>query len=111
MEWAIVAGRRILAPAFADRGVSRGQSGDIPRMLTSVFYIGAPTFSFKLRPMYTQDTDWTPFQTNSYSENIVVSGIEPSTSGSIARNSGHYSTEAVKIKLTEHKYQMRWTDL
>jgi hypothetical protein len=37
---------------------------------------------------------WTPFQTHCFSENLVVSGVEPGTSESAARNSDHYTTEA-----------------
>jgi hypothetical protein len=32
---------------------------------------------------------WTPFQTHYFSENLVAQGIEPGTSGSVARNSDH----------------------
>ena len=39
--------------------------------------------------------EWTPFQTHYYSENLVAPGIEPGTSVSVARNSDHYTTEAV----------------
>jgi hypothetical protein len=44
--------------------------------------------------------EWTPFQTHCYSENLVAPGIEPGTSGSAARNSDHYTTEAVLLTLT-----------
>jgi hypothetical protein len=37
----------------------------------------------------------TPFQTPYFSENLVGSGIDPGTSGSVARNSDHWTTEAV----------------
>jgi hypothetical protein len=32
-----------------------------------------------------------------FSENLVGPGIEPGTSGSVARNSNHYTTEAVPL--------------
>jgi hypothetical protein len=32
---------------------------------------------------------WTPFQTQYFSENLVVKGIEHGTSGFVARNSDH----------------------
>jgi hypothetical protein len=35
------AGRRILVPTFAYRGVSHGQRGGTPGTLISVFYTGA----------------------------------------------------------------------
>jgi hypothetical protein len=40
----------------------------------------------------THEAEWTPFQTHYFSENLVAPGIEPGTSGSVARNSGHYTT-------------------
>jgi hypothetical protein len=43
----------------------------------------------------TQGVEWTPFQTHYLSENLVAPGIEPVTSGSVARNSDHYTTETV----------------
>jgi hypothetical protein len=36
-----------------------------------------------------------PVQTHYFSENLVVQGIELGTTGSVARNSDHYTTEAV----------------
>jgi hypothetical protein len=42
-----------------------------------------------------------PFQTHYFSENLVAAGIEPGTSGSVARNSDHWTTEAV-YKLTSN---------
>jgi hypothetical protein len=35
----------------------------------------------------THETEWNPFQTYYLSENLVAPGIEPGTSGSVARNS------------------------
>jgi hypothetical protein len=35
----------------------------------------------------THEAEWTLFQTHYFSENLVVLGIEPETSGSVARNS------------------------
>jgi hypothetical protein len=37
----------------------------------------------------THEAEWTPFQTHYFSENLVVPGIEPRGSGSVARNSDH----------------------
>jgi hypothetical protein len=34
------------------------------------------------------EAEWTPFQTD-FSEILVAQGIEPGTSGSVARNSDH----------------------
>jgi hypothetical protein len=41
--------------------------------------------------------DCTPFQTHYLSENLVAPGIEPGTSGYVARNSENYATKAVLI--------------
>jgi hypothetical protein len=38
---------------------------------------------------YHHEAELTPFQTHYFSENLVASGIEPDTPGSVARNSGH----------------------
>jgi hypothetical protein len=35
------------------------------------------------------EAEWTPYQTHCYSENLVVPGNEPGTSGFAARNSDH----------------------
>jgi hypothetical protein len=43
------------------------------------------------------EAEWTPFQTPYLSENLVGPGIEPGPTGSVARNSDHYTTEAVNI--------------
>jgi hypothetical protein len=43
----------------------------------------------------TDEVVWTPFQTHYYLENMEAPGIEPVTSGSVARNSDHKTTEAV----------------
>jgi hypothetical protein len=37
---------------------------------------------------------------NYFSENLVTPGIEHETSGSVARNSDHYNTEAVIVIAT-----------
>jgi hypothetical protein len=44
--------------------------------------------------------EWTPFQTHYYSENLAAPEIEPGTSGSAARKSDHFTTEAVQFILT-----------
>jgi hypothetical protein len=43
----------------------------------------------------THEAECTPFQTHCFSEKLVAPGIDPGTSGSVARNSGHQTTEAV----------------
>jgi hypothetical protein len=49
----------------------------------------ASTFSFKQLLNYPHEAEWTPFQTHYFSENLVALGIEPGTSGSVARNYDH----------------------
>jgi hypothetical protein len=44
--------------------------------------------------LYSRVSEWTLFQTHYFSEDLVVPGIESGTSGSVARNSDHYTTEA-----------------
>jgi hypothetical protein len=36
---------------------------------------------------YPHEAEWTPFQTHYFSENLVEPGMEPGTSGSVAKNS------------------------
>jgi hypothetical protein len=49
--------------------------------------------SFEALPCYIHtyihphEAEWTPFQTHYFSENLVAQGIEPRSSGSVARNS------------------------
>jgi hypothetical protein len=50
---------------------------------------GGATFPFKQLLNYPHEAEWTPFQTQHFLENLVVLGIEPGTSGSVARNSDH----------------------
>jgi hypothetical protein len=56
--------------------VSRGQRNKSPRLLISVFYIGA-AISLKQLLNYLHEAEWTPFQTHYFSENLVAPGIEP----------------------------------
>jgi hypothetical protein len=37
----------------------------------------------------THEAEWTQFQIHYFSENLVAPGIEPETSGSVARNSDY----------------------
>jgi hypothetical protein len=41
--------------------------------------------------------EWTPFQIRFFLENLEVPGIEPGTSGTVARNCDHWTTEAVEF--------------
>jgi hypothetical protein len=44
--------------------------------------------------------EWTPFQTHNFSENLVAPGIELGTSGYVARNSDHQTTEVALSERT-----------
>jgi hypothetical protein len=46
---------------------------------------------------FLDEAEWTLFQTHYFSENLIAPGIEPVTSGSVARNSDHQTTEVVSI--------------
>jgi hypothetical protein len=55
---------------------------------------------FKQLLSYPHEAEWTPFQAHYFSENLVAPGMEHGTSGSVARNSDHYTTEAGLISPT-----------
>jgi hypothetical protein len=73
-----------LVPTFEDRGVSRGQRnrshGHILGFLDQSRY-----YFFQVAPQAERN----PFQTYYFSENLIAPGIDPETSGSVARNSDH----------------------
>jgi hypothetical protein len=73
----------------------RNDGSESPGPLISVFYTGAAIFSFKQPFSYPHEAEWTPFQTNYFSENVVALGIEPEIPGSVARNSDHYTAAVV----------------
>jgi hypothetical protein len=72
---------------FCGKRVLRGQRNEFPRLLISVFYTAAATFSFKQFLNCPHEAEWTPFQTPYLSENLVEPKIKPETSESVARNS------------------------
>jgi hypothetical protein len=61
----------------------------ISTAVLSDFYTGATIISSKSFFNCTYEAEWTLFQTQYVSENLVVPGMEPGTSGSVARNSDH----------------------
>jgi hypothetical protein len=67
----------------------------IPTAVNFGFLDQSRHFPFKQILNYPHEAEWTPFQTHYFSENLVAPGIEPGISGSVARNSGHYTTEEV----------------
>jgi hypothetical protein len=64
-------------------------------VVISVFCTGVATFLSSSSSFILTRTQWTPFQTHRYSENLEAPRIEPGTSRLAARNSDHYTTEAV----------------
>jgi hypothetical protein len=46
-------------------------------------------FSIQVAPQYPHEAEWTPFQTHYFLHNLLAPGIEPGTSGPVARNSDH----------------------
>jgi hypothetical protein len=64
-------------------------AADPLRSLISVFFTGTATFLSSSSSFIFTRAEWTPFQTHCYSENLVAPGIEPGTSGFIARNSDY----------------------
>jgi hypothetical protein len=51
--------------------------------------------TLQVAPQLYYEAKWTPFQTDYFSENLVVPGIEPVPSGSVSRNSDHLNTETM----------------
>jgi hypothetical protein len=88
-DWETATCQRNLVPTFADRGVSRGQSGGSPTAVNLSSLDRSRYFSFKYLLIYPHEAEWTPFQTHCYSENLATPGIESGTSVSAARNSDH----------------------
>jgi hypothetical protein len=88
-DWATATFWRNLVPTFADRRVSRGQRGGSPTVVNLSFPDRGHYFSFKSLLICPHDAEGTPFQTHCYSENLVVPGIEPETTGSAARKFDH----------------------
>nr|CAD7443420.1 unnamed protein product [Timema bartmani] len=58
-----------------------------------LFQTGAATFPFKYLQICPHEAELTSFQTHFFTEKLKKLGNEPGTSGSVAVNSGHYTTE------------------
>jgi hypothetical protein len=54
---------------------------------------------------YPHEAEWTPFQIHYFTENLVAQGIEPGTSGSVARNSDHWTRDG------KQKYTGKYPEL
>jgi hypothetical protein len=77
--------RPLLVPNFASRGVSRGHRNGSPRVLTSVSQTGAATFHSNSPPIILMRLSAPRSKTNTSQKNFAEPGIEPGTSGSVAR--------------------------
>jgi hypothetical protein len=75
-------------------------ASDPPTAVNLSFLDRSRYFSFKYLLIYPHEAEWTPFQTHCYSENVVAPGIESGTSGSVDRNSDHFTTESVSNRVT-----------
>jgi hypothetical protein len=68
----------------------------IPTAVNLGFLDRISYFFIQVVSQFSHEAEWTPFQTPYFSENLIGPEIEPRTSGSVARNSDHYTTtEAV----------------
>jgi hypothetical protein len=85
-------------PTFANRGVTPGQRGGSPAVVNLSFLDRSRYFSFKSL-VYRHETEWAPFQTHFYAENLVAPGIKPGSLGFATMNSDHWATEAVPLSL------------
>jgi hypothetical protein len=88
-DWPTVTCPRNLVPNLWIKGCRVVSAADPLRSLISVFYTEAATFLSCSCSFILTKAEWTPFQTDCYSENLVAPGIEQGTSGSAARNSDH----------------------
>jgi hypothetical protein len=63
-------------PTFADKGFHVVSVTD-PYSRFLGFLDRSRYFFFQATPNYTQEAEWIPFQIHYFSENLVISGIEP----------------------------------
>jgi hypothetical protein len=95
-DWATANCRRNLVPTFADRGVSRGQRGGSPTAVNLSFLDRSRYFFIQVAPhLFSQGLSGPRSRPTGIQKNLVAPVIEPETSGLAARNSHHYTTEAV----------------
>jgi hypothetical protein len=64
-----------LVSIFAYREVSHSQRDWVPTAVFSAFW--AAVIASKYLLSCTHETEWTPFQTHYFSENLIAPGIEP----------------------------------
>jgi hypothetical protein len=78
-----------VVPTFADRGCCVVSATDPPGHILGFLDRSRYYFFLVVILTSTHEAEWTPFQTQCLSENLEAPGIEPKTSGSVARNSDH----------------------
>jgi hypothetical protein len=81
--------QRNLVQTFVDRGVSRGQRGGSPTVVNLSFLDRSRYFFFQVAPHLSSQGLSGPLSKLCYLENLAAVGIEPGTSGTVARNSDH----------------------
>jgi hypothetical protein len=84
-----------LVPTFANRGYCVVSTTD-PYGRILGFQDRSPYYFFQVVPQLYSRGCVDPVLDPLLSENLVVPGIEPGTSGFVARNSGHQTAEAVR---------------
>jgi hypothetical protein len=80
-DWSNATSWRNLVPTFPDTGLSRGQDGESLAVVNLSFLDRSRYFSSSNRSSSFTLTraEWTPFQTQCYSENLAAPGMEPGT--------------------------------
>jgi hypothetical protein len=87
--------------------VLRGQRNGSPWSYFCFFFTGVATTSSKQLVNCANEAVWTTFQIHCFSESLVAPGIEHGNSGSVARNSDHWTTEIVKLtSVLDRKHRM-----
>jgi hypothetical protein len=66
-----------LVPRFAARWCHVANVTDLLRLYSRISRPEPIFFSFKHLLNFTHETEWIPFQTHNFSENLVAQGIEP----------------------------------
>jgi hypothetical protein len=90
--------------------MSRCQWGESPKQLISVLFRPEPLLFIEVSPNYPHKAECNPFQTHCFSENLVAPVIRSWTSGSVARNSDYWTTEAGLRPTCAENNQLRAAD-
>jgi hypothetical protein len=95
-EWVTATGRRILAPTFVDRGMSRDQCGETPAVVNLSFLDRSSYCFIEVAPHLCSEIGWTPFQTHCYSENLKRRESNP---GPLSLQPGNQTTSSQRRSL------------